>query len=656
MSRASGKPRLGPLATVAAWLLESLLALKPPSRAPVWMWAEKYFEVVAGARAGQWRLRNSPWVRRLLEVFPDNRVSRIVVLCSAQSSKTESLILLLCWVIAEDPAGAMWVTAKTDDAEREMQERIEPAMHACGPVRAKLPTERGKKKANRIFFPGMVFEIGTAKSKGFLQGRVRRWLFLDEVRNWPRWALPMVLKRVTTWWNSRVVIATTPDTVGDTVDREFQKGSQEHLHPECPHCGRRVAELTWKYKAGEKLNPWHTAPHAGGIEWSTNEKTKPNGIWDIEEVAKTIRYIWPCCGAASFDHPVERQRIADSAVPVPYNPDALKCEGKNRARVSLTWSKLLVPWNTWAEVVEEFLVAVEHLKWGNIEPYKAFWTETLGKSWDPNLRTLDNEQALDGRKEDYDPLAPWDLEARRFLIFDVQEKGGRHPWAVWAFSTNGQARLLGCGRCASREDLDQIRIAYSVLDSNVAGDTAYDTTATYEMLLASGQSNITNTLWKGLRGEKAAHYRDSGGVQQPWRISDWIDPYHGTIKQGQSRPLRILLFSKAAMLDRLTAFQKGFGPGWNIPRHMRFPPNLPGRLLTLDEFVSEATAYEEQTERDSRGEVLRKWHQLREQDHQTSLAMMALVCAMAVGLYTPPPPVKPKPAPEAQNDDDGASG
>jgi phage terminase large subunit GpA-like protein len=38
---------------------------------------------------GRWRADSSPWVKELMEVFADNRVSDIVVQCSAQSSKTQ---------------------------------------------------------------------------------------------------------------------------------------------------------------------------------------------------------------------------------------------------------------------------------------------------------------------------------------------------------------------------------------------------------------------------------------------------------------------------------------------------------------------------------------------------------------------------------------
>jgi hypothetical protein len=637
MSDAGGKV----FGWLPAWIRRTLAALKPPSRAPIWEWAEKHYIVVVGARRGPWRLWRSPWVKRLLEVFPDNRVEMIVVRCSAQSSKTETLLLLLCWTIAEDTGGAMWVNAKAEEAEREMIERIWPAWRACDPVARKIPQgHRSLAKLTQVHFPGMTFEAGGANSRAFLQGRVRRWLFLDEVRNWRRWALPMVLKRVATWWNSRVLIATTGDTYRDPCDQAFERGSQEHMHVQCPYCGERVSDLRFSYRAGERLTPWFVAKHKGGLEWTTNEKTCPGGVWNMEEVAKTIRYIWPCCGAASFDHPVERLRIAESCVAVAHNPAALEHKDRTRIRVSMTWSQLLVWWRPWAEIVAEYLNAKEDLRFGNFEPYKAFITETLGLSWKPEMRVPEDDLALATCKEEYDTLEPWPLEAERFLVFDVQETGLRHPWAVWAFSRTGCCRLIGCGRVSTGEELDVIARAYHVPSRNIVGDTAYDSTAVYLMLIASGRSRLTNTLWKGARGEPAAHYVDSG-VAQPWRLSDWIDPYYGTEQAGSVGVLRLLLFSKSRLLERLSAAQRGFGLTWRIPQVLRRPDGLPGQPLTLDEFIAEVTAYEEREEKDKRGMVQRKWHQ-KGADHQASLAMIAIVAAMAFGLLSAPAPLPPK--------------
>src|SRR5687768_3365996 len=91
--------------------------LKPIDRTPPWQWAELHANVDKNSPfPGPWRLANSPFVKELMEVFPDNRVKNIAVMTSAQSSKTLTIMLLLEWAIANDPGPAMWVQAAADEA------------------------------------------------------------------------------------------------------------------------------------------------------------------------------------------------------------------------------------------------------------------------------------------------------------------------------------------------------------------------------------------------------------------------------------------------------------------------------------------------------------------------------------------------------------
>jgi phage terminase large subunit GpA-like protein len=57
---------------------------------------------------GRWRSDNSPWVKQLMEDFANNAVRQITVLCAAQAAKTETMLALLNWIIAEDASPTMW--------------------------------------------------------------------------------------------------------------------------------------------------------------------------------------------------------------------------------------------------------------------------------------------------------------------------------------------------------------------------------------------------------------------------------------------------------------------------------------------------------------------------------------------------------------------
>ena len=59
------------------------LAWKPADRRPPWQWAEDHYWPPVTSMPGKWRSDNSPWVKRLMEDFSNNRIHQITVLCSA---------------------------------------------------------------------------------------------------------------------------------------------------------------------------------------------------------------------------------------------------------------------------------------------------------------------------------------------------------------------------------------------------------------------------------------------------------------------------------------------------------------------------------------------------------------------------------------------
>jgi phage terminase large subunit GpA-like protein len=325
----------------------------------------------------------------------------------------------------------MWVTSSDEEALKFANERLMPSLRTCAPVAKQIPNDRSLAKSMEILFPTMMLEVVGANSKAKLQSRTRRFLLLDEVRNWPAWALPMVLKRVRTWWNSRVVILTTPGMERDTVHMEFLNGSQNRYHVPCLACGikseLRLANLRAEHPITHQCVKWSAVPGA----------RDQDGRWDFEILAPALRYACPACHHLHADTPAIRRRLALEGHWVSHNPKA------PAHLTSYTWSALLPTWVKWRKVVEELLLAEAALEFGNHEPMKAFITETLGEPWQDKLRYAKTEGYLDKCQEDYDPRLPWTPEARRFMTIDVQGKGGRHfYWVIRQFAQGGTSRSL----------------------------------------------------------------------------------------------------------------------------------------------------------------------------------------------------------------------
>ena len=284
-------------------LTAATIAWAPSDLRPPWVWAETHYTVPVSSMPGKWRSSNSPWVKKLMEDFADNSVRQITVLCAAQSAKTETLLALLCWVIAQDPSPTMWVTSSDEEALKFCNERLMPALRLCPPVAKQIPDSRTLSKSLEILFSTMMLECVGANSKPKLQSRSRRFLFLDEVRNWPDWALPMVMKRSRTWWNSRVTIATTPEIENDTVHRQFLEGSQCRYHVPCQNlaCGVKTEFDFQNLKAEDPET--HLC-----VKWSEVPGARDGDKkWDVEKLAPHIRYVCPVCGHMHKDNPRVRR-------------------------------------------------------------------------------------------------------------------------------------------------------------------------------------------------------------------------------------------------------------------------------------------------------------------------------------------------------------
>jgi phage terminase large subunit GpA-like protein len=103
------------------------------------------------------------------EDFANNAVRQITVLCSAQSSKTETMLALLNWIIADDASPTMWVTSSDEEALKFANERLMPSLRLFPPVAKQIPDDRTLAKSMEIMFPTMMLEVVGANSKAYFQ-------------------------------------------------------------------------------------------------------------------------------------------------------------------------------------------------------------------------------------------------------------------------------------------------------------------------------------------------------------------------------------------------------------------------------------------------------------------------------------------------------
>lgn len=567
-------------------------AWRPVDRRPPWQWAEDNIVIdKTSPFPGKFRSDTAPWTKQIMEDYANNTISDISVMCAAQSSKTQTIMILLAWSIAEDPGPAMWVLAANDEARTFCRTRLMPTLEMCEALKPLLPNERGGIRSTEIDFASMPLVVNGANSKSKLQSKPIRWLLLDEVRNYPPGALDMVMKRTRAFWNSRTVIISTPDKQHDEVHQAFLAGNQNHYYVPCPKCSARFV-MKWEQ-----------------MKWDKDENTMPNGAWNFDRLAPTIRLECPHCQHRIYDRPQERWRLAKSGVWMPHNPDAPS------NRTSYTWSAILPPWVKWRDLVEEFLQAHKSLTWHDHEKLKSFVNETLGEPWEDSMRDIRDYSWLEDRKAPYVFRSSWESEHRRFLTVDVQKDHLRALCRAWALG--GASRLMDYCRIANWDELRDYIKDLRVSNEDVAVDTGYNASLVYQEIVRSDYQ------WKAMKGDSASAYSHNG-VRHCW-TSSLADPAIGTSDQGKLKPVRLFLWSNPLTKDTLMQHMMGRAAPWEIPNDIG------------TEYLDEITAEMREERVDAKGRVSYEWIQVRRDNHALDCECMNLVAALItrVAMTTP---------------------
>jgi hypothetical protein len=570
------------------------------------------------ATVAKWDSSQALFLRPIMEDFKDPSVNEIVAMCSAQSAKTETLIALLLYVLAEDPGPILWVTVNQAEARKIARMRIMPAIDLCAPVVDKIPDGRYDRTTTTIYFPGAPLVIAGADSPANLQSTPYRYIFLDEARSWKPGALEMVSKRTRSFPHSyKKVVVSTPDMANDPLHRLFLGGSQQHWHSTCPDCGAEF-ELDW----GDRDS-------AGGLKWEESEATIVDGKIDYDAVLESVHFKCPGCEKKWFDTPRDRKALSNNGKWVAYNTKFAK-----NVR-SYTWNALLPWWPSWKNQVKEFLDARAASQIGSWKAMKDHYNETRGQVWTDAYRFENDLGTLDSRVEKYDPTdfeamgaaakvmgnsvirVGNFVEARRFLTIDVQGKGGRHYWGVVRSWEKGgmRTRYLDSAKLWTVEEIKKFADRWSVSPDNVIIDAGHWASEVYQLVIASGNR------WKAFKGEPREFFTEStptGPQKRIFTVSK-IDPAQGTARQGQMGTIPLYLFSKPSTCDILDAYIHGIIPGWEIPE------------TVPEDYKLQVTAYYRHTSIDKKGNEKIDWRSKRE-EHLADCERMQIVAATATGI------------------------
>jgi phage terminase large subunit GpA-like protein len=593
----------------------------PPSTAPAWEWCELHIVVKDGPFKGRWRAQLTPMAKWVLQACQHPRVRRVVLMVSAQSAKTLLMLMYFNWCVKEDPADSMWVMADGDHMDEFVGKRLLPSIMGCDATAPLLvDTKKGL-----IKLKNMNLMLRGSNSRTKLQSDPIRRLFCDERREWKRGSIDLVRKRTRTFHNFMELSAGTAGVAGDELHRDYQEGSQTIPHFNCLTCGH-----SQPFRFAREHNAfWRDDRERGGLVWDMNETTRPNGIWDYEAVKKTVRFECEKCGRRYTNS--EKYDLIRTMHPFDYNPQ-MPSVWKNPENPgpfqSFHWSALEMIWETcnWENLVEEFLKAVEIAKIPpfDLEPLKAFITETLGEPWEDKLGVIKDFAFLETRKGNYAYGDPWGEEQRRFMSADAQESGGEHYfWVIRAFGFAGSSRLIAHGRANTVEELEKAREAFGVVRGNAMIDTGYATQKLYRFALAHG--------WKCFKGDSFTFYlkrKDLGNGHYKTYRSIWRKTTAAVYEPESKRQIAtipLFTFCDEPTKDHLADYMKGTIGNWTLPSGVD------------KQYLEQMSAERREEFVDKLGHIRYAWKRWSRANHYFDCEKMILIAALVTRTIAPKP-------------------
>lgn len=388
---------------------ELLSMLKPPPDITVSQWADRFRRLSkeSSAEPGRWITDKVPYQREMMDAVTDPKTTKVVAMLASQTGKTDSLILNPIGYFAHiDPSPMMAMEPTLQLGEALSKDRLSPMIRDT-PVLAALINDKSRTSGNTILqkvFPGGHITIVGANSAASLASRPIRILLADEIDRYPVTAgnegdpLLLAMKRLSTFWNKRIVCVSTPTIKGfSRIEVEYENSSQEEWNVPCPHCGK-FQPLLWSQ-----------------VQFDKN---------DLSE----IKYVCDGCGTICREAEWRSQNIKGKFI----------AKYPERTVRGFHLNSLASPFVEWRDIVKKFLEATEQARLGNVELLKT-WTNTeMAQSWEEQGEQL-NEDELYKRREKYGCEVPDDVlvltagidtQDNRFEIEVVGWGVGKESWGI----------------------------------------------------------------------------------------------------------------------------------------------------------------------------------------------------------------------------------
>ena len=439
-------------------------AFRVPTRLTVTEWADQFRMLPSkGAAApGKYRSSRTPYMREPMDALSvSSPVEEVVLMAAAQTGKSESGNNWAGYVIDNAPGPMLLVQPTVDNAKRYSKQRISPMILETPSLAAKVMDNKSREGGNTILekeFPGGIMIMGGANSAAGLRSMPVKYLFADEISNWPADVdgegdpLELAEARTTTFGRKRKIFKCSTPSVRHAcrIEAEYLKTDQRKYHVPCPHCGHKHV-LAWSNFM---------------IPKDEHGKYRP---------ADAYMACPECGGVMQEHHKTDMLTGGEWIATAPENSD----ETRRGYHISALYSP--VGWKSWAKIARQWIEAQ-----GNPTKLQAFVNNVLAETWEVKGEKI-NDHELAERAEEYaaDPLpegavlltAGTDVQPDRLETEIVAWGSGEETWSVDYVVTYGNPDLDDVwllhdasvlSRVFTRADGVQLRVARCCVDTGGA--------------------------------------------------------------------------------------------------------------------------------------------------------------------------------------------
>lgn len=561
-------------------------AWQPPFRGEIFEYARKLDLQRGYAVKGELQMETLGHLLEPLRAIRDPGVRIVSVTGAVQTTKSLLADIAVPFWIEHDPGDTLWLLEDDPKAKLYADDRAMPLICSVPEIAALLAgVERDDKTKTKIKFRHMNLAI-CGLNEGNVQSLSWRNVIVDE-----KWLhafdglIRQAMDRTKQYPDTKkIILIGQGGTEDDDADKEHKVTDQRLLHYACPFCGKYQPFDLPRLRPEDFPLPALRGTY-GGLSWDVNNRTRPGGVWNFDEVGKSAHHRCYFCDGRIEDRPEVRRRLNDS---YRYFPKGVDPNAPGHPKIFPFPKAVGFQWSGEASMRVSFGdLAVKYLRakiaaeeQGYRLPLQEYYQKDRGLNWS-DLAEVEYKAIV---AEPYDVNAAWPEEAFRPLIVDCQRDLKKFYYGVFAVALNGESRELARGIADSFKAIQEIQEAWKVKDQHVFMDCGYQMTSVLRECVKhghNGQVKIGGKVrkiwlcWTGMKGSgqelfKHLHPRTSIAEYRIYSPCKWYDTNVGTKLRAPRSPW--YEWSNLHCKDLLRARRDG-DPG--LPKFLTLPDTLP---------------------------------------------------------------------------------